>query len=280
MIEIITTILFVLAGILFLMGMRIVRPMEKATIERLGKYQRFANNGFNWVIPLAERIVYQDITERMMDIDSFEAITKERLNTRVDLVVFYKVREDDKSVFKSLYRVSNFESQIVRKAQTTARNIIGKISFDDLNSKRDTINNELVGALKKTAENWGVDIVTVETKEITPPKDVQESMNKVLKAQNEKTASNDLASAVEIQADGKRRALIKEAQGIAQGRLTVAEAKAKAIKVVNESAKKYFKGNAQLLRKFEVIENSLINNSKVVLGSDAKSVLKLFDLNK
>jgi regulator of protease activity HflC (stomatin/prohibitin superfamily) len=280
MIGIITTILLVVAILFSSTGIRIVRPMEKATIERLGRYDRPANDGFNWIIPIIEKMVYQDITERMMDIEPFEAITQERLNTRVDLVVFYKVKEDDKSIFKSLYRVSNFESQIVRIAQTTARDIIGKISFDALNSKRDTINKQLVDNLKKQSDAWGVDIVRVETKEISPPQDVQESMNKVLKAQNEKKASFDLATAVETQADGKKRALIKEAEGIAQGRLTVAEAKAKAIKVVNESARKYFKGNAQLLRKFEVIEGSLTNNSKIVLGSDAKSVLKLFDLNK
>lgn len=280
MIEVITTVLLIVAGILFLMGIRLVRPTEKATIERLGRYDRPANDGFNWIIPIIESMVYQDITEKMMDIAPFEAITKERLNTRVDLVVFYKVREDKESIYKSLYKVSNFESQIVRISQTTARNVIGTLPFDTLNSERNLINTKLAKVLSQQSIAWGVDIVRVETKEISPPQDVQESMNKVLKAQNDKKASIDLATAVETQADGRKRASIKEAEGIAQGRLIVAEAKAKAIKVVNESARKYFKGNAQILRKFEVIEGSLTNNSKIVLGADAKGVLKLFDLNK
>ena len=254
--------------------------MQKATIERLGKYHRFAKDGFNWIIPFIEAIVYQDIAEKMMDIEGFEAITQERLNAKVDLVVFYKVKEDKDSVFKSIYRVSNFESQIVRLAQTTARNVIGGISFDVLNSKRDTINQKLANVLKEQGKSWGVDIVRVETKEIAPPTDVQESMNKVLKAQNEKKASFDLATAVETQADGRRRATIKEAEGIAKGRVLVAEAQAQAIKLVNESARKYFRGNAQKLKKYEVTQSALSSNSKVVLGADAKGILKLFDIGK
>lgn len=259
---------YVIGGIvlIFLLGgIRIVRPMERAAIERLGRYRKFAREGFNWIIPVIDRMVKQEIAEQMMDIESFEAITKERLNTQIDLVVYYKVMEDEKSVFKSLYKVANFEKQITRLAQTTARNVIGEMNFEIVNSQRNLLNKRLKETIEKQSDAWGVEIVRVETKEITPPKEVQESMNEVLMAENKKTAAVNLAMATETQADGMRRANIKEAQGIAQGKKIVAEANAYKIKVENDAAKKYFVGNAQKLKKLEVTQASLENNSKVVL---------------
>lgn len=261
-------------------GIRIVRPMQKAAIERLGKYRKFAKEGFNWVIPIIDRMVKQNIAEQMMDIEEFEAITRERLNTRIDLVVYYKVMEDEKSVYKSLYKVENFENQITRLAQTTARNIIGEMSFEVVNSKRDLLNLKLRETIEKQSSAWGVEIVRVETKEITPPGNVQESMNEVLMAENKKTAAINLATATETQANGLRRANIQEAEGIAKGRVIVAEAEAQRIKLVNEAAQKYFVGNAQLLKQLDVTQESLKNNSKVIMGSDSKNLIKLFDLAK
>ena len=108
-------------------------------------------------------------------------------------------------------------------------------------------------------------MVRTELKEIDPPKDVQETMNKVVKAENEKIAAVDYATARETQADGERRAAIKIAEGGAKAVEIEAKAKAEAIKLVNESADRYFKGNAQLLKQFEVTEESLKNNSKIIL---------------
>lgn len=261
-------IFYIIAGVvaLFLFaGIRIVRPMEKATIERLGRYKGFAKPGFNWVIPIVDRVVVQDITERMMDVESFEAITKERLNTKIDLVVFYKVKEDEDSVKKSLYKVKDFRGQVVRISQTTARNIIGKMPFEKVNSERDTLNNELKKTLEKQSNAWGVEIVRVETKEITPPAKVQDSMNAVLMAENEKTAAVNRATAAETQADGLRRANIKEAEGIAQGRRIVADATAYKTKVENEATRKYFRGNAQKFKQIEMAQAALEKNSKVII---------------
>lgn len=273
----------IIAGILLifvLSGIRIIRPMERAAIERLGKYKGQAKEGFNWVIPIIDRVIKQNITERMMDVDSFEAITKERLNTQINLVVFYKVKEDDKNVYKSLYKVNDFESQVIRIAQTTARNIIGKMNFEKVNSERDDLNKQLKSTLEKQSDAWGVEIVRVETKEITPPKEVQESMNTVLIAENKKTAAVNNATATETEADGIKRAKIKEAEGIAKGRTIVADANAYKIKIENQAATKYFVGNAQKLKQLEVAQESLKSNSKIILGADSKGILKLFDLNK
>lgn len=252
--------------ILFLfVGIRIVRPVERGLIERWGKYNRYAEGGFYWIIPIMERMIQVDITEKMMEIDTQEIITEDNLNANVDLVVYYKVIEDEKAVKKSVYKVSNFEPQITRLAQTTARNVIGTMPFKDVNSQRNKLNVELAKILKVETENWGVEIVRVELKDITPPKEVQETMNKVIQAENTKRAAVDFATSVETKADGEKRATIKKAEGIKQGKIIVAEGEAQKIKLVNEAAKKYFVGNAQLLKRLEVTQMSLQDNSKVIL---------------
>ena len=109
-------------------------------------------------------------------------------------------------------------------------------------------------------------------KEIDPPKDVQETMNKVVKAENEKIAAIDFATATETAADGQKRAQIKQAEGIKQARILQAEGEAEAIRLVNEAAQKYFIGNAQILRQLEAVEKSLQSNAKVVLPSDTELI--------
>jgi regulator of protease activity HflC (stomatin/prohibitin superfamily) len=111
-----------------------------------------------------------------------------------------------------------------------------------------------------------------ELKEIDPPQDVQETMNKVVKAENEKVAAVDFATATETQADGQRRAEIKKAEGVKQARILEAEGRAQAIQLVNEAADKYFVGNAQLLRKLEAVEKSLSLNAKIVVPGDTQLI--------
>jgi regulator of protease activity HflC (stomatin/prohibitin superfamily) len=109
-------------------------------------------------------------------------------------------------------------------------------------------------------------------KEIDPPKDVQETMNKVVKAENEKIASLDFADAIERSADGTKRSEIKKAEGIRQAKILAAEGEAEAIRLVNEAANKYFVGNAQILRKLEAVEKALMQNAKIVVPSGTELV--------
>ena len=249
----------------FFAGIRIVRPVERGLIERLGRYKRFATPGFNWIIPIIDRMIKINITERMVNAEPQEIITKDKLNARVDAQVYFKVKDNENSVKDSQYNVNIYEDQIVSLARTTLRNIIGTLSLNDANSGRDKINQELMGTLLKETKSWGIDVVRTELKEIDPPKDVQETMNKVVKAENEKIAAVDYATATETRADGERRAAIKMAEGASKAVEIEAKAKAEAIRLVNESADKYFKGNAQLLKKYEVTEASLKDNAKIIL---------------
>ena len=265
-------VIAVIVLILFFSGIRIVRPTHRGLVERLGKYKRFAHYGFNWIIPVIDRIFQINITEVMVDAQPQEIITNDNLNARVDAQVYFKVKEDEENVKNSQYNVYNYQWQIVNLARTTLRNIIGTLTLKSANSERGKINSELQKTLREETKSWGIDIVRTELKEIDPPKDVQETMNKVVKAENEKIAAIDFATATETMADGARRAEIKKAEGIRQARILEAEGEAQAIKLVNEAANQYFIGNAQLLRRLETVEKSLANNAKIVVPANTELI--------
>ena len=266
-------LLFVSAVIIvFFLGIRIVRPTHRGLIERFGKYRHFAKWGFNWIIPVVDRMIQVNITEQMVDAQPQEIITNDNLNARVDAQVYFRVKEDEDNVKSSQYHVNDYQFQIVNLARTTLRNIIGTLTLKSANSERDKINTALLTTLSKETQNWGMEIVRTELKEIDPPTDVQETMNKVVKAENEKVAALDFANAAERQADGIKRAEIKKAEGIKEAKILAAQGEAEAIQLVNEAANTYFVGNAQLLRKLEALEKSLGENAKIVIPSGSELV--------
>ncbi len=262
----------VVVVIVFLSGVRVVRPTSRGLVERLGKYRRFANPGFNWVAPVIDRLFKINITEVMVNAQPQEIITSDKLNASVDAQVYFKVKSDEENVKNSQYAVNDYKYQIVNLARTTLRNIIGTMTLKSANSERGSINSELQKTLRNETGHWGIDIVRTELKEIDPPEDVQATMNKVVKAENEKVAAIDFATATETMADGARRAEIKKAEGIRQAKILEAEGEAQAIKLVNEAADKYFVGNAQLLRRLIAVEAALSSNAKIVVPSNTELV--------
>ncbi|MDD3345322.1 MAG: SPFH/Band 7/PHB domain protein [Candidatus Omnitrophica bacterium] len=265
-------VVVIAAFIIFLMGIKIVRPTHRGLVERFGRYNRFATPGFNWIIPIAENLYPVNVTEQMVDAEPQEIITNDNLNAKVDAQVYFKVKDDEESVKSCQYNVNNYQWQIVNLARTTLRNIIGTLTLKSANSERGKINAELHKTLCEETASWGLEIVRTELKEIDPPKDVQETMNKVVKAENEKISAIDFATATETAADGQKRAEIKKAEGIKQARILQAEGEAEAIKLVNEAAERYFVGNAQLLRKLEAVEKALQDNAKIVVPTDTELV--------
>lgn len=265
-------ILLVLGLIVGISGIRILRPTQRGLIECLGKYNRFATPGINWIFPLIEQLYRVNITEMLVEAEPQEIITNDNLNAIVDAQIYYKVRATENDVKNAIYNANNYANQIVNLTRTTLRNIIGTMSLKAANSERNRINAELLKTLATETNNWGLDIVRAELKEINPPKDVQETMNKVVKAENEKIAAIDFATATETAADGQKRAEIKRAEGIKQARILEAEGEAQAIKTVNEAAEKYFIGNAQILRKLESVEKSLQHNAKIVIPNGSQLI--------
>lgn len=267
--------IFIPVLVILLAGIRIVRPTQRGLMERLGKYNSLALPGFHWIIPIIDRLYMVNVTEQMVDAEPQEIITNDNLNASVDAQVYFRVKSDDDSVKGAIYNVNDYKWQIVNLARTTLRNIIGTLTLKSANSERGKINADLYKTLHNETQSWGIEIVRTELKQIDPPSDVQETMNKVVKAENEKIAAIDSATAAETVADGVKRAKIKEAEGFKQSKILHAEGEAEAIKLVNEAADKYFIGNAQLLRKLEAMETSLEKNAKIVIptGSDLVNVI-------
>lgn len=265
----------IIMGII-LSGIRIIRPTNRAAIETLGKYTRFQNSGITFIMPFVQKLYSVNITEQLVDVMRQEVITKDNLNCTVDAQVYFKVGSTEKELKNALYQVNNYDVQIVQLARTTLRNVIGDNMFKDVNSQRGKLNREVYETMAVETKDWGITIVRVELKEIEPPDDVQETMNMVIKAENDKQSAIDFANARETKADGERRASIKEAEGVRQSLILQAEgqsqaiervaaARAKEIQLVNEAAEKYFIGNAKELKKLEVTQASLEKNSKIVL---------------
>lgn len=281
------TIVGLLLFAIFIFGIRIIQQTTRGLVETFGKFSRYANPGFQWIIPIIQKMRYINITEQMVDAQPQEIITKDKLNAVVDAQVYWKVNDNEKSVYNSQYNVNNYRRQIVQLMRTTLRNIIGGLTLTEANSERNKINQELHNALSKKATHWGVDVIRTELKEITPPEDVQQAMNKVVTAENEKISAKDYATATETKADGEKRASIKmaegskrsiileaearreqlilDAEGTAKAIKLEADAKANAIEVVNNSTEKTFTDKAQILRKLEAVEKSLMHNTKIVI---------------
>ncbi len=263
---------------LFLIGIRIVRPTRRGLVERLGKYHHFANPGFHWLIPIVDKMYQVNITEQLVNADPQEIITNDNLNAMVDAQIYYKVKDQESDVKNSQYNVNNVNYQIVNLSRSTLRNIIGTMSLKSANSERGRINKDLHEILIRETTHWGIDIVRAELKEIDPPKDVQDTMNKIVKAENEKIAAVDFATAAETTADGIKRAEIKKAEGVRQARILHAEGEAEAIRLVNEAADKYFVGNSQLLKRLETAQFALQNNAKIIVPANQQLVNVVADL--
>ncbi len=266
----------VLIGIvlLFFAGIKIVRPTERGVVETLGKFSRLAQPGFNYVVPVMQRVIKVNVTERMVDISEQIAITKDKLNCIVDGIVYYKILD----VKKAVYNVEDHRRQLASLASTTLRAVIGQMTFSEANENRDQINTKIETILDKETDSYGVDVLRVEIQKIETPKDVQEAMNEVVKAEQKKIAALDFATAIETEADGKRRAEVKHAEGIKQAKILEAQgeaeairlralAEAEAIKQVNAAAEKYFKGNAKQYKSLETVRETFSKNSKIIIDS-------------
>ncbi len=264
----------IIVVVFLLVGIRIIRPFEKGLHERFGKFIGQRDEGFHWIIPIVDRMIKVDITENMVDVQPQKIITKDKLNADVDAMVYFKVIEPPKAIYKA----ENYRRQIVALAKTTLRNIIGTMSLSNANEGRGTINLQLEKELDKHTNAWGISIVRTEIQRIEPPENVQEAMNEVVRAENKKISAVNFANAVETEADGQRRAVIKEAEGQAFQVERLAKAQAEKIKLVNESIQKYFKNEAQTYKKLETAEKALQSGTKYVIDPNSQVTNVMTDI--
>jgi len=270
--------------VIFILGFKIIRPVEKGIVERFGKYYRILEQGLRWVIPFVDRVIRVNITEIRLDVRRQQVITKDNLNLSIDGVVYFKVADP----LKAIYNVNSYINSIPSLAQTTLRSIVGELEFTEVNAKRQTINSKIESELDSQTEGWGINILRVELQDVSPANDVQKAMDKVVTAEREKEAKITQSEAEKeamrryaeskvIEAEADKRSLIERARGRSEAIKIEAEAKALAIKTINLAAQESFKENAQKFKSLEVTENSLINNSKIVLTEKGISPTIVFN---
>lgn len=219
-------IIAVVVVVLFVLGIRIVRPYQKGVVERFGKYKRTAESGFRWIIPFVDRMTKVDMRENVVDVPPMEVITKDNVAVTVDAVVYYRATD----AVKLIYNVTNFYLAATKLAQTNLRNVIGELTLDESLTSRDAINTQLRDILYEATTQWGVEIVRVELQRIEPPADVTNAMHRQMKAEREKRA-------VILEAEGERQAAIAKAEGVKQSSILEAQGKAQAIREVADAEK-------------------------------------------
>jgi regulator of protease activity HflC (stomatin/prohibitin superfamily) len=214
----VVVVVYLLANVI-----RIIPEYQRLVILALGRYAGTRGPGIVIVIPFLERAITVDIRERFLDIPSQTAITQDNAPIAIDFLVYYRVTEPKKSVLD----VDNVVSAAINIATTTLRAVIGDIDLDSVLSKRDQINEILRVKLDEITERWGLKITSVEIREIEPPRDVQDAMNRQMSAERERraqvTRANGEREAAVTIAEGERQSAILKAEGAKQSSILKAE---------------------------------------------------------
>ena len=233
------TFLIILIAIILLiafMSIKIVKQAEVYIIERLGKFYKVADAGLTVILPFFDHVrSVVSLKQQTMDVPPQGVITKDNVTITIDTVVFYQITDPAKAV----YEIQNLKKGIEYLAITTIRDIIGKMNLDETFSSRDGINNQLRIVLDEATDRWGCKIDRVEIKDINPPADIRDAMEKEMNAERNKRAlilesEAQKQSAVTI-AQGKKEAAILEAEADREAQIRRAAGEAQAIKAVAEA---------------------------------------------
>jgi regulator of protease activity HflC (stomatin/prohibitin superfamily) len=260
----------VLAGLLVLVrSARIVNQYEKGIVMRLGKFHGLVPSGLAIIMPLTDSVIRVDMREQVISVPPQKLITKDNVTVEVDAVVYYKVVDPVKSQFE----VQDFGYACTTLAQTNLRNLIGDRTLDETLVARDMINTNLRHVLDEATNGWGVKVTRVEVQKIDPPRDITEAMSRQMKAERDKRASILEAEGFKqsqiLQAEGVKQSEILKAEGDAQARVTRANAEAEAIRLVSTAAETFFKDRAEVMRRLEVLNNTLAQNTKYIVPSNS-----------
>jgi regulator of protease activity HflC (stomatin/prohibitin superfamily) len=261
--------ILLLTLVLVAKGARTVKQYEKGLITRMGKYHAMAPSGLTIIVPFIDDLMRVDMREQVISVPPQKLITKDNVTVEVDAVVYYKVVDPVKSQFE----VQDFGYACTTLAQTNLRNLIGDRTLDETLVARDMINTNLRQVLDEATNNWGVKVTRVEVQKIDPPRDITDAMSRQMKAERDKRAAILDAEGVKqsqiLQAEGTKQSEILKAEGDAQARITRANAEAEAIRLVSTAAETYFKERAEMMRRLEVLNNTLAQNTKYIVPSNA-----------
>ena len=269
----------------FYQVLRIVPQYQRLVILSLGQYAGTRGPGVVFVIPFIERAVSVDIRERFLDIPALTAITQDNAPISIDFLVYYRIVEPHLSVLE----IENVVSATINMATTIVRAVIGDIVLDSVLSKREQINDTLRIKLDEVTERWGIKVTNVEIREIVPPRNVQEAMNRQMTAERERRASVTKATGERessileaegvrqadiLRAEGKKQSAILEAEGERQAQLLRAQGFSKALESISESAKTADK-NTILLQYLELLKTMGDSpNAKFVLPMEISGMME------
>ncbi|MBV17865.1 MULTISPECIES: SPFH domain-containing protein [Thalassospira] len=239
----------VLAVVLTFMSVKIVPQGYEVTVERLGRYLRTLDPGMHVLIPIIDRLGQRmSLMERVLDIPSQEVISKDNASVAVDGVVFIRVT----TTKDAAYKVERLDYAVQNLAMTNLRSVLGSMELDEMLSNREKISLLLLAVLDEATSDWGVKITRVEIKDVNPPEDLTDAMNRQMKAEREKRA-------LILEADGEREANIKRAEGeksaailAAEGRMAAAELDARARERTAEAEAKATETVSKAIREGDV----------------------------
>ena len=232
-------VLLIIILIIAFKSIKIVKQSEVYIIERLGKYHKIADAGLTIIIPFIDQVrSVVSLKQQTMDIPPQGVITKDNVTITIDTVVFYKITDPAKAV----YEIQSLKKGIEYLAITTIRDIVGKMDLDETFSSRDSINDKLRVLLDEATDQWGCKVDRVEIKDITPPADIRDAMEKQMNAERNKRAlilqaEGERQSAITI-AEGQKEAAILEAEADKEAKIRRASGEAEAIKQVAEAKAK------------------------------------------
>lgn len=249
----------------------IVPEQQEVIVEMLGKYHKTMKAGVNFKLPFVQTIRNRvSLKEHIHDFPPQSVITKDNVTMKIDTVVYCKVFDS----YKNTYMIQNGVDAIEKITATTLRNIVGTMELDELLTARDKINSHLLKEVDEATDVWGIKITRIEIKDIMPPAEIKEAMDRQMKAEREKRATILEAEAIKQKditvAEGKRDAMLMAAEAKAKSIEMVARAEAEAIKLINEQkpSEQYIKLEA--IKSVEKLANG--QATKIVVPSDIASL--------
>ena len=275
-------IIIIIIGII-VSGIKIVPQSKAYVVERLGAYHRTMQTGLNYVIPFIERISNKvNLKEIVRDFAPQPVITKDNVTMQIDTVVYFQIT--DPKLYS--YGVENPVNAIENLTATTLRNIIGELELDETLTSRDVINTKMRSILDEATDPWGVKVNRVEVKNILPPRYIQESMEKqmraererreaILKAEGEKKAAILIAEGEKestiLRADAEKEAKIRAAEGEAAAILKIQEATAQGLKLLKDAN---MDESVLRLKGYEaLIDVANGNATKIIVPSDLQGIV-------